>query len=56
VARTLNIPLVGTAGLLLFAKQKGFLDSMTVAIQLLKNSGLWLSDDLVKYLLEQAGE
>ena len=56
VARTLNIPLVGTAGLLLFAKQKGFLDSITVAIQLLKNSGLWLSDDLVKYLLEQAGE
>jgi predicted nucleic acid-binding protein len=56
VARTLNIPFIGTAGLLLLGKQKGMLDSMTLAIQSLKDSGLWLSDDLVKYLIEQAGE
>jgi predicted nucleic acid-binding protein len=56
VARTLNIPFIGTVGLLLLAKQEGMLDSMTLAIQSLKDSGLWLSDDLVKYLIEEAGE
>ena len=56
VARTLNIPFVGTVGLLLLAKQNGIIDSMTSAIESLKNSGLWLSDDLVKYLIQQAGE
>ena len=56
VARTLNIPFVGTVGLLLLAKQQGMLDSMTFALQSLKDSGLWLSDDLVKYLIEEAGE
>jgi predicted nucleic acid-binding protein len=56
VARTLNIPFIGTVGLLLVAKQQGMLDSMTLAIQSLKDSGLWLSDDLVKYLIEEAGE
>ncbi len=56
VINTSNIPFIGTAGLLLLGKQKGMLDSMTLAIQSLKNSGLWLSDDLVKYLIEQAGE
>lgn len=56
VARTLNIPFVGTVGLLLLAKQNGIIDSMTLAIESLKNSGLWLSDDLVKYLIQQSGE
>lgn len=56
VARTLNIPFIGTVGLLLLAKQQGMLDSMTLAIQSLKDSGLWLSDDLVKYLVEEAEE
>ncbi len=56
VARTLNIPLIGTAGLLLLAKQNGFLDSITLAIQSLQNSGLWLADDLIQYLIKEAGE
>jgi predicted nucleic acid-binding protein len=45
VAGTLNIPCIGTVGLLLLAKQQGMLDSMTLAIQSLKAYGLWLSDD-----------
>ena len=36
--------------------KQGMLDSMTLAIQSLKDSGLWLSDDLGKYLIEEAGE
>lgn len=45
VARTLNILFIGTVGLLLLAKQQGMLDSKTLAIQSLKDSGLWLSND-----------
>jgi predicted nucleic acid-binding protein len=56
VARTLSIPVLGTAGILLLAKQKGIIPSISDPIQALKNAGLWLSNDLVNFLKQQAGE
>lgn len=56
VARTLSIPVLGTAGILLLAKQKGIIPSISGQIQALQDVGLWLSDDLVQFLKQQAGE
>ena len=56
VAKTLGIPVMGTLGILLLAKQKGVITSISSSIQALQDAGLWLSADLVKFLQEQAGE
>lgn len=56
VAKTLAIPIIGTAGTILLAKQKGLISSISAPIQTLRNAGLWLADDLVEFLKEQAGE
>ncbi len=55
-ARTLGIPLLGTGGLLVLAKRRGVLPSVTEGIEKLRNAGLWLSDDLVDLLKAQALE
>jgi predicted nucleic acid-binding protein len=55
-ARTLGIPLLGTGGVLVLAKRRGLLPSITEGIEKLRNAGLWLSDDLVGLLKAQANE
>lgn len=55
-ARTLDIPLLGTGGLLLLAKRRGLLASVAAGLEKLRGAGLWLSDDLVRLLTAQAGE
>ncbi|SBT09851.1 Nucleic-acid-binding-like protein [Candidatus Accumulibacter aalborgensis] len=55
-ARTLGIPMLGTGGLLVLAKRRGLLTSVGDGIEKLRNSGLWLSDDIVRILKTQAGE
>ena len=55
-ARTLDIPLLGTGGVLLLAKRRGLLPSVTFGLEKLRQAGLWLSDDLVKLLKARAGE
>lgn len=55
-ARTLGIPTLGTGGALVLAKQRGLIPSVSTALQALKNSGLWLSEELVNLLKLQAGE
>lgn len=55
-AQTLGIPVLGTGGLLVLAKRRGLLASVSEAIAKLQRSGLWLSDDLVRMLKAQAGE
>ena len=55
-ARTLDIPFLGTGGLLLLAKRRGLLPSVADALQRLRDAGLWLSDDLVRILMTRAGE
>lgn len=56
VARTLDIPLIGTIGLILFAKQKNIIPSVSESITAIQSAGLWLSDDLIKFAKKQAGE
>lgn len=55
-AKTLNIPLLGTGGLLVLAKRRGLLPSVGEGIAKLRDAGLWLSDEIVQILKTQAGE
>jgi len=55
-ARTFGIPLLGTGGILVLAKRRGLVGSVSQALDTLKESGLWLSDDIVRMLRSQAGE
>lgn len=55
-AKTLNIPMLGTGGLLVLAKRRGLLPSVGEGIARLRDAGLWLSDEIVQILKTQAGE
>ncbi len=55
-AQTLGIPIFGTGGLLVLAKRRGLLPSVSAAITKLRSAGLWLSDDIAQVLRAQAGE
>lgn len=55
-AQTLGIPIFGTGGLLVLAKRRGLLSSVSEAITKLRSAGLWLSDDIAQVLRAQAGE
>jgi predicted nucleic acid-binding protein len=55
-ARTLGIQMLGTGGLLVLAKRRGLLASVATGLDRLRDSGLWLSDELIKRLKTQAGE
>ncbi|MEW6210655.1 MAG: DUF3368 domain-containing protein [Acidobacteriota bacterium] len=55
-ARAVGVPTLGTGGAIVLAKRRGLIPSAADALQKLRNTGLWLSDDLVTLLLEQAGE
>jgi len=55
-AVSLNISTIGTVGMIVLAKRRGLIPSVTAPIQALRNAGLWLGDDLVDLLKKQAGE
>ncbi|HSK81489.1 MAG TPA: DUF3368 domain-containing protein [Thermoanaerobaculia bacterium] len=55
-AERLGLPLTGTLGLLLLAKESGLLDSVADGIARLREAGLFLSPALVQRTLEIAGE
>jgi predicted nucleic acid-binding protein len=55
-ARTFDIPILGTGGTLILAKRRGFIASVAESLIALRNAGLWLSDELVTLLKQQAGE
>jgi len=55
-AKTLEIPMLGTGGVLVLAKRRGLIASVTEALNALRQVGLWLPDDLVDMLRAQAGE
>jgi len=56
VAARLNIFTTGLIGLLLVAKEKGFVESVGTLIKELRNNGYWLSDDIMKTAIKLAGE
>ncbi|MEH2226910.1 DUF3368 domain-containing protein [Nostoc sp.] len=46
----LGINTIGTGGLLILAKRRGLIPSISPGIQALRDAGLWLSDTLVNLL------
>jgi len=56
VAARLNIFTTGLIGLLLVAKEKGFVERVGAHIKELRNNGYWLSDDIMKTAIKLAGE
>ena len=54
--QALGITTIGTGGLLILAKRRGLIPSISPGIQALRDAGLWLSDTLVNLLRQQAGE
>jgi len=55
-AKALGISRLGTGGVLVLAKRRGVIPSVTDALVSLRTSGLWLSDSIVAALKAQAGE
>lgn len=57
VARYLGVRCIGLVGVLLEAKQKGFIPAIKPLLEALRyRSGFYLSDTLVKRVLQDAGE
>jgi predicted nucleic acid-binding protein len=46
-ASVLNIPLIGTAGVVVLARRRGLIDSTEFALRQLQDSGLWISEQLI---------
>jgi len=55
-AKALNLQSLGTAGLLILAKRKNLISSVSEAVEKVRFSGLWLSDEITKLIKERAGE
>ena len=55
-AKAMGIPVFGTAGLLVLAKRRGILPSISIGLIRLRDAGLWLSDDLIQIIKNEAGE
>lgn len=55
-ARTIQVPMLGTGGVLVLAKRRALIPSVGSSLQELRDAGLWLSDDIVALLVQQAGE
>ena len=55
-ARTLSIPVIGTLGIIIRAKQRQHLASAANVIAQLKSAGLYLNDDMIRMVLQQVGE
>jgi predicted nucleic acid-binding protein len=55
-ARSLNIPLIGTLGLVLRAKMEGWISEARPVVERLRDSGMYLSDQVIKESLALVGE
>jgi uncharacterized protein len=55
-AKLLDIPHIGTAGILILAKRRGHIVQIAPLLDALRARKFFLSDRLVRLILEQAGE
>jgi uncharacterized protein len=55
-AQRLGLPLTGTLGILLRAKQRGFVSSVRSLIDELQHGGIWLNNHVIVEILRLAGE
>jgi predicted nucleic acid-binding protein len=53
IARLNNLKVTGSVGVLIRAKNEGFSFSMREAIQKMKQQGVWLSDSVIEFALNQ---
>jgi predicted nucleic acid-binding protein len=53
IARLHNLKVTGSVGVLVRAKNEGFSISMRDAIQKMKQNGVWLSDEVIEFALNQ---
>lgn len=56
VARLNSLKLTGSTGILIRAKKEGLPIVMKDAIQRMKSHGIWLSEGVISFALEQSGE
>ncbi|HHB13121.1 MAG TPA: DUF3368 domain-containing protein [Chromatiales bacterium] len=55
-AKALGIPILRTGAILVLAKQRGLISSVSEAIGDLQRAGLWVSEPIARLLRAQAGE
>jgi len=55
-AKALGIPVLGAGGLLILAKQKGLILSVSEAIERVQKEGLWLSNEIIELIKQKANE
>ena len=55
-ARSLGIPVIGTLGIVLTAKQRGWISSVRPVIEQMLTRNLYLAPDLVRAALAEVGE
>ena len=55
-AISLNIQTLGTGSILILAKEKGIIDSVEQSLIKLRDSGMWISDSMIRTLKERARE
>jgi predicted nucleic acid-binding protein len=55
-AKYLKLPVTGTLGVLIKAKQNGYIDKLKPMLQMMIENGIYISQDLVKLCLKQVGE
>lgn len=56
IARLNQIPVIGSLGVLVLAKDEGLVTSIRPQVELLRNSELFLAENLLRKVLEIAGE
>lgn len=55
-ARSINVAMTGTCGVIVLAKRRGILPKAEPAFRQLQAAGLWLSEELITALLKEVGE
>lgn len=55
-AQAINLPLIGTLGIVLRAKRRGLIDAARPVIENLRRVGLYVSDTLIEQALDHLGE
>ena len=55
-AKYLELPVTGTLGILIKAKQKGYIDELKTILHCMTDNGIYISQSLIELCLRQVGE
>lgn len=55
-AKYLKLPVTGTLGVLMRAKQEGYIDKLEPVLRQMVEKGIYLSQELIEFCLKQAEE